>query len=214
MDCRFDTLTFPRDARTTGTLIQAVRALMPTDDVQDVEGAIRPWLARANFPQGKGVWRDDAQGRQVLFDEPVVIQCYPSDQAIVRQAEKPREFLHCMGRESRQGAIGLVIDREYLEIGFPLEETPSPRRRGRNRGGKSHGEEYLVLNKCGRTGGQVRPGIGRSWRPTFALRPRAPTMEENTGTIGPVQEAHREISPSWPPPSPRSTSVRPITAGG
>jgi len=37
-----------------------------------------------------------------------------------------REFLHRMGREARQGAIGLVIDDEYLEIGFPLEEAPTP----------------------------------------------------------------------------------------
>jgi hypothetical protein len=28
-----------------------------------------------------------------------------------------------MGREARQGAIGLVIDRDYLEIGFPLEHS-------------------------------------------------------------------------------------------
>ena len=27
-----------------------------------------------------------------------------------------------MGREARQEAIGLVIDRDYLEVGFPLEE--------------------------------------------------------------------------------------------
>jgi hypothetical protein len=27
------------------------------------------------YPQGKGVWRDDAQGGRLLFDEPVVIQC-------------------------------------------------------------------------------------------------------------------------------------------
>jgi hypothetical protein len=27
------------------------------------------------FPQGKGIWRDDAQGGKLLFDEPVVIQC-------------------------------------------------------------------------------------------------------------------------------------------
>ena len=31
-----------------------------------------------------------------------------------------------MGREARQGAIGLVIDGDYLEIGFPLEESPAP----------------------------------------------------------------------------------------
>jgi hypothetical protein len=80
------------------------------------------------FPQGKGVWRDDAQGGKLLFDEPVVIQCYTSEEAIERQASHLREFLHRMGREARQGAIGLVIDRDYLEIGFPLEPASKPRR--------------------------------------------------------------------------------------
>jgi hypothetical protein len=36
-----------------------------------------------------------------------------------------------MGREARQGAVGLVIDDEYLEIGFPLEEAPPRRPKGR-----------------------------------------------------------------------------------
>jgi hypothetical protein len=27
-----------------------------------------------------------------------------------------------MGTETKQGAVGLVIDRDYLEIGFPLDE--------------------------------------------------------------------------------------------
>jgi hypothetical protein len=88
------------------------------------------------FPQGKGVWRDDAQGGRLLFDAPVVIQCYTSEQAIERQAPRLREFLHRMGREARQGAIGLVIDRDYLEIGFPLEEPPAPRLKGRKRRGE------------------------------------------------------------------------------
>lgn len=80
------------------------------------------------FPQGKGVWRDDAQAGKLLFDEPVIIQCYTSEQAIEQQMYSLREFLYRMGREARQGAIGLVIDRDYLEIGFPLEEPATPRR--------------------------------------------------------------------------------------
>ncbi len=80
------------------------------------------------FPQGQGVWRDDAQGGQLLFDEPVVIQCYTSEQALEQQAPALRDFLHRMGREARQGAVGLVIDRDYLEIGFPLEQPASPAR--------------------------------------------------------------------------------------
>ena len=85
------------------------------------------------FPRGKGVWRDEAQGGKLLFDAPVVIQCYTSEQAIESQAADLRLFLHRMGREARQGAIGLVIDRDYLEIDFPLDR---PRSRPRSTGKK------------------------------------------------------------------------------
>ena len=74
------------------------------------------------FPKGKGVWRDDAQGGRLLFDEPVVIQCYTSDAALEREASALRDFLQRMGSKARQGAVGLVIDRDYLEIAFPLDE--------------------------------------------------------------------------------------------
>lgn len=80
------------------------------------------------FPQGRGVWRDDAQGGKLLFDEPVVMQCYTSAHMLEQQMKALGDFLHRMGREARQGAIGLVIDGDYLEIGFPLEEVPTPRR--------------------------------------------------------------------------------------
>jgi hypothetical protein len=75
------------------------------------------------FPQGRGVWRDDAQGRRLVLDEPVVIQCYTSLDNIEANAPALREFLVRMGTESQQGAVGLVIDREYLEISFPLREA-------------------------------------------------------------------------------------------
>ena len=74
------------------------------------------------FPQGRGVWRDDAQGGKLLFDEPVVIQCYTSEEALEGHATELREFLVRLGTETHQGAVGLVIDRDYLEIGFPLLE--------------------------------------------------------------------------------------------
>lgn len=80
------------------------------------------------FPRGKGVWRDDAQGGELLFDNPVVIQCYTSEHSVVQAMPVLREYLHRLGREARQGAVGLVVDDDYLEIGFPLEETQSPRR--------------------------------------------------------------------------------------
>jgi hypothetical protein len=85
------------------------------------------------FPQGRGVWRDDAQGGRLLFDEPVVIQCYTSVEVLDQRADDLKVFLYRMGREARQGAIGLVIDRDYLEIGFPLEQPASPRPKRRKR---------------------------------------------------------------------------------
>ena len=34
-----------------------------------------PFGGATAFPQGRGVWRDDAQGGKLLFDTPVIIQC-------------------------------------------------------------------------------------------------------------------------------------------
>lgn len=70
------------------------------------------------FPRGRGVWRDDRRGGRLVFDEPVIIQCYTSEQAIETHADALREFLVGMGESTRQGAVGLVIDRDYLEIRF------------------------------------------------------------------------------------------------
>jgi hypothetical protein len=86
------------------------------------------------FPQGRGVWRDDAQGGKLLLDEPVVIQCYTSESALEEQAEPLRHFLLRMGSEARQGAVGLVIDRAYLEIRFPLEPEDAVTDNGEERG--------------------------------------------------------------------------------
>jgi len=71
------------------------------------------------FPQGKGVWRDDERGGRLVFDAPVIVQCYTSFAAIDERADDLRAFLVRMGEETRQGAVGFVIDRSYLEIKFP-----------------------------------------------------------------------------------------------
>lgn len=74
------------------------------------------------FPQGRGVWRDDARGGRLVYDAPVILQSYTTEEALNENADDLRDFLHRMGREAQQGAVGLVIDRDYLEIRFPLEE--------------------------------------------------------------------------------------------
>ena len=89
-----------------------------------------PWVVRAlellghvfggatAFPQGRGVWRDDARGGALVFDAPVIIQCYTSEGALDAGVDELREFLLRLGRETNQGAVGLIIDRDYLELRF------------------------------------------------------------------------------------------------
>jgi hypothetical protein len=74
------------------------------------------------FPQGRGAWRDDARGGQLIFDAPVIMQYYTTEQALEDRAEELRDFLRRLGEEGQQGAVGIVFDRDYLEIRFPLEE--------------------------------------------------------------------------------------------
>jgi len=70
------------------------------------------------FPQGRGVWRDDERGGGLVYDAPVIIQCYTNEDAIDARAGELREFLVRMGESTHQGAVGFVIDRSYLEIRF------------------------------------------------------------------------------------------------
>ena len=68
------------------------------------------------FPQGRGVWRDDTRGGILIFDEPTLLQCYTKDTLIDQHLETLREFLIQMGRDTKQGAIGIVIGGVYYEI--------------------------------------------------------------------------------------------------
>ncbi|HEV3144431.1 MAG TPA: hypothetical protein VGZ47_11140 [Gemmataceae bacterium] len=76
------------------------------------------------YPRGLGVWRDDAQGGDLVWDKPVLIQCYTTEETIEQQAGNLRQFLVEMGAKTRQGAVGFVIDRDYFETHFPLENNP------------------------------------------------------------------------------------------
>jgi hypothetical protein len=70
------------------------------------------------FPRACGVWRDDERGGVLVKDAPVVIHCdtTPADVADVARLSRLGGFCRRMGREARQGEIGLVIGDEYLAI--------------------------------------------------------------------------------------------------
>jgi hypothetical protein len=72
------------------------------------------------FPRGLGVWRDDAQKGKLVWDKPVIVQCYTDETTLERHAVALRDFLVEMATSTSQGAVGFVIDRDYYEIRFPL----------------------------------------------------------------------------------------------
>jgi hypothetical protein len=59
------------------------------------------------YPKSRGVWRDDAQGGRLVFDEPVVINCYTNQDSLSEHLDARRDFVVEMGKATGQGAVGL-----------------------------------------------------------------------------------------------------------
>jgi len=70
------------------------------------------------YPKAQGVWRDDERGGALVFDEPVVVHCYTTPEAIQDAASLSRLAAFCrrLGRDTNQGEVGLVIADEYFAI--------------------------------------------------------------------------------------------------
>jgi hypothetical protein len=69
------------------------------------------------FPPGRGVWRDDDQGGRLVYDDTVLVTSYVDPTALTDDAVAGlRSFLHRLGREGRQGEVGVVIGGSYYGI--------------------------------------------------------------------------------------------------
>jgi hypothetical protein len=70
------------------------------------------------YPKARGIWRDDERGGALIKDEPVVVHCYttPGDIQDDHNLAELGSFCRKMGREARQGEIGLVVGDEYFAI--------------------------------------------------------------------------------------------------
>jgi len=70
------------------------------------------------YPKAKGVWRDDERDGALVFDDPVVVRCYttPADIQDDRNLAALGAFCREMGRQAKQGEIGLVVGDEYFAI--------------------------------------------------------------------------------------------------
>ena len=76
------------------------------------------------YPKAKGIWRDDERNGALVKDEPVVVHCYttPADIEDSGNLAELGSFCRTMGREARQGEVGLVIGDEYFAIREFTEE--------------------------------------------------------------------------------------------
>ena len=69
------------------------------------------------FPPGRGVWRDDAQDGELVFDDTVLVTAYVDPELLTTETlAELRRFLHRIGREANQGEVGVVIGGEYYGI--------------------------------------------------------------------------------------------------
>jgi hypothetical protein len=70
------------------------------------------------YPKAKGIWRDDERGGALVKDEPVIVHCYttPGDLEDESNLAELGSFCREMGRDARQGEVGLVVGDEYFAI--------------------------------------------------------------------------------------------------
>jgi len=94
----------------------------PIDQQRWVEAALemfgRVFGGATAYPRAQGVWRDSGRGGSLVWDEPVVVHCYTTPEDIQDDAKLAElgAFCRTMGREARQGEIGLVIGDEYFAL--------------------------------------------------------------------------------------------------
>jgi hypothetical protein len=94
----------------------------PIDQNDWVDAALemfgRTFGGATAYPKAKGIWRDDERGGALIKDEPVVVHCYttPVDIEDANNLATLGSFCRKMGRDARQGEVGLVIGDEYFAI--------------------------------------------------------------------------------------------------
>lgn len=77
----------------------------------------RAFRGATAYPRGKGMWRDDARGGTLLLEEPVIVFSYAGEDALSHESLTALyRTLSRMGRETKQGEIGVVIDGRYYGI--------------------------------------------------------------------------------------------------
>lgn len=85
------------------------------DEVLTVLG--RLFRGATAYPRGRGVWRDDERGGNLVREEPVIVFAYVADQGLTTDALTALyHTLSRLGTEGNQGEVGVVIDGRYYGI--------------------------------------------------------------------------------------------------
>ena len=66
------------------------------------------------MPPCEGVWLND--DNQVIREHPVIVYSYVVPEAFLANLPRIREFLHRMGRETRQGEVAFEFDGRFYRI--------------------------------------------------------------------------------------------------
>jgi hypothetical protein len=84
---------------------------------QVLQTLARQFRGSTGYPRGRGYWRDDSQGGALLPEHPVVAFAYAAENDLTLPALTALyETVSRMGRETRQGEIGVVVDGKYYGI--------------------------------------------------------------------------------------------------
>ena len=69
------------------------------------------------YPRGRGVWRDDQRGGTLIAEEPVIVFSYVAGGDLNQGSLTTLyQTLARMGRDTRQGEVGVVLDGKYYGI--------------------------------------------------------------------------------------------------
>jgi len=107
---------------------QVLTLYIPNKDREGREiGTQRKWVLEAArllayigggvtiMPPVEGGWHDSGKDR-LVWERPVLVYTYIKPDKFLESLPRLREFLHRMGRETRQGEVAVEFDGEFYRI--------------------------------------------------------------------------------------------------
>ena len=70
------------------------------------------------MPRAEGIWRDDGNAGKLIWEYPILIHCYVTEEQLEDKKVLARLGAFCrkMGKETRQGEIALLVDGVFYSF--------------------------------------------------------------------------------------------------